>query len=335
MKFGLSVPVQHRPDEPSAVRIRELLEQVRLARDLGFHSISASQHYLASPFQYLQPIPLLARIAAESGAMTLITNILLLPLYHPVDLAEQLATLDVICSGRLICGVGLGYRDLEYAVFGVERATRVSRFEEALTLMQRLWTEDEVSFAGRHFRLDHARMTLKPLQRPHPPIWIAASSDAGIRRAARLGDAWTIAGHATLATLTQQVQLYRDTLQALGKPFPAEFPLSKELYIAPDRQTAVREAQPYLEAKYRAYAQWGQDRELPPSETFSRPFEALAHERFILGNPADCIAQICAHQKQLGITHMKFRIHWPGMPHDLVMRTIRLLGEKVLPAFSS
>jgi alkanesulfonate monooxygenase SsuD/methylene tetrahydromethanopterin reductase-like flavin-dependent oxidoreductase (luciferase family) len=131
MKFGLSVPVQHLPDEPGAERIAELIEQVKLARDLGFDSISASQHYLAAPFQYFQPIPLLARIAAESGGMTLITNILLLPLYHPVDLAEQLATLDIICDGRLVCSV--------------ERASRVSRFEEALRLLKRLWAEDEVS----------------------------------------------------------------------------------------------------------------------------------------------------------------------------------------------
>jgi alkanesulfonate monooxygenase SsuD/methylene tetrahydromethanopterin reductase-like flavin-dependent oxidoreductase (luciferase family) len=254
-------------------------------------------------------------------------------LYHPVDLAEQLATLDIICDGRLVCGVGLGYRDVEYAVFGVERASRASRFEEALTLLTRLWTEEEVNFEGQHFRLDHAQMTLKPVQRPRPPIWIAASSTAGIKRAARLGDTWTIAGHATLATLKQQVQCYRDTLQELGKPVPADFPLAKELYIAPDRRTALREVQPYLEAKYRAYSQWGQDRELPASETFEVPFETLVQDRFILGDADDCLAQIRTHQEQLGVTHLKFRVHWPGMPHALVMRTIRLLGEKVLPAF--
>ena len=332
MKFGLSVPVQHLPDEPGAERIAELIEQVKLARDFGFDSISASQHYLAAPFQYFQPIPLLARIAAESGAMTLITNILLLPLYNPVDLAEQLATLDIICDGRLVCGVGLGYRDVEYTVFGVDRASRVSRFEEALRLLKRLWAEDEMSYDGQHFQLDHARMTLKPVQQPRPPIWIAASSTAGIKRAARLGDAWTIAGHATLATLKHQVQFYRNTLRALGKPFPEDFPLSKELFIAPDRRTALGEAQPYLEAKYRAYSQWGQDRELPATETFAMPFDTLVQDRFILGAPDDYIRQIRTHQEQLGITYMKFRVHWPGMPHELVMRTIRLLGEKVLPA---
>ena len=333
MKFGLGVPVQHRPDEPGAERIDQLIEQVKLAQDLGFDSISASQHYLAAPFQYFQPIPLLARLAAESGEMTLITNILLLPLYNPVDLAEQLATLDIICDGRLVCGVGLGYRDVEYTVFGVERATRVSRFEEALTLLKRLWTEEEVSCDGQHFRLDRARMTLKPVQRPRPPIWIAASGNAGIQRAARLGDAWTIAGHATLATLKQQVQLYRDTLQVLGKPYPEDFPLSKDLYIAPDRRTALREAQPYVEAAYRAYSLWGQGRGLPVTETFAVPFDTLVQDRFILGDLDDCVGQIRAHEEQLGITHMKFRVHWPGMPHESVMRTIRLLGEQVLPAF--
>jgi alkanesulfonate monooxygenase SsuD/methylene tetrahydromethanopterin reductase-like flavin-dependent oxidoreductase (luciferase family) len=166
MKFGLSVPVQHPRGEPSVERIRELLEQVKLARDLGFDSISASQHYLAAPFQYFQPIPLLARIAAESGAMTLITNILLLPLYNPVDLAEQLATLDIICDGRLVCGVGLGYRDVEYTVFGVEWAMRVGRFGgRGLTPMC--------------FALSSARPQQKPRQH-HFMDFICAAADAGM-----------------------------------------------------------------------------------------------------------------------------------------------------------
>jgi hypothetical protein len=103
--------------------------------------------------------------------------------------------------------------------------------------------------------------------------------------------------------------------------------------MAPERGTALREAHPYLEAKYRAYSQWGQYRELPASETFAVPFETLVQDRFILGDPNDCEAQLRTHQEQLGITHMKFRAHRPGMPHALVMHTIRLLGEQVLPAF--
>src|SRR5207247_4180340 len=108
-RFGLGLSVQHLPEEPQAVRFREHVEQVRLARAVGFSSIWASQHYLSDPFTYFQPIPTLARLAADARGMILGTGVLLLPLHHPVEIAEQLATLDVIADGRLIFGVGLGY----------------------------------------------------------------------------------------------------------------------------------------------------------------------------------------------------------------------------------
>jgi alkanesulfonate monooxygenase SsuD/methylene tetrahydromethanopterin reductase-like flavin-dependent oxidoreductase (luciferase family) len=102
MKFGLALSVQHRPEDAQEVRFREHVEQVRLARAVGFDSVWASQHYLSDPFTYFQPIPTLARLAAEADGMWLGTGCLLLPLHHPVEVAEQLATLDVICGGRLI-----------------------------------------------------------------------------------------------------------------------------------------------------------------------------------------------------------------------------------------
>ena len=108
MRFGLSLPMQHPIGDDLGQRFAELLEMVRLARQAGFHHISASQHYLAAPFQYMQPVPVLARVAAEAGEMTVGTGIMLLALQQPVDVAESVATLDVICGGRFVFGVGLG-----------------------------------------------------------------------------------------------------------------------------------------------------------------------------------------------------------------------------------
>ncbi len=105
---------------------------MRAARDNGLHSVWVSQHYLATPFQMLQQLPVLARIAAEAGSMHLGTNIFLLPIHNPVYVAEQVATLDVICGGRFIFGCGLGYRPEEFAAFDVEMKVRVSRFLEVL-----------------------------------------------------------------------------------------------------------------------------------------------------------------------------------------------------------
>jgi len=176
---------------------------------------------------------------------------------------------------------------------------------------------------------------MRPRQKPRPPIVVAASNDKMVRRVARIGDAWAIAGHATLATLERQVALYRTALEEEGKPFPPPwFSLGKELYIARDMDTALREALPYLATKYEAYAQWGQDNVLPTGETFRLPIEQLRQDRFIVGDPAYCIEQIARHQERLDIQQMGFRLHWPGMPHQRVMQAIELLGERVLPHFS-
>ncbi|HET8576572.1 MAG TPA: LLM class flavin-dependent oxidoreductase [Methylomirabilota bacterium] len=331
MRFGIGLSVQHPPDEPQARRFQDHLGQVRLAGSVGFDSIWASQHYLSAPFTYFQPIPVLARVAAEAGSMTLGTGCLLLPLHHPVAVAEQIATLDVICDGRFIFGVGLGYRDVENEAMGLDPKSRVGRLVEGLEVIERLWSGEPVSYAGRHFTLNEVRISMPPLQRPRPPIWLAANSDDGVKRAARLGDAWLMNPHSTTATLERQLALFRETRQRLGRPPATEIPLIKECYVAADSATAVAEARPFLEAKYEAYRRWEQDKALPDGEGFDPNFEALARDRFLLGDPARVREEIARYRERLGVTTMIFRLQWPGMDPAKVLRSIRLLGEQVLP----
>src|SRR5216117_1697732 len=166
MKFGIGLSVQHLPEDSQAARFQEHVEQVRLARAVGFTSVWASQHYLSDPFTYFQPIPTLARVAADAPGMTLGTGCLLLPLHHPVEIAEQLATLDVITGGRFIFGVGLGYRDVENEAMGHDPKERVGRLVEGLEVIERLWNGEPVTYQGTHFRLRDVRISMRPLQRP-------------------------------------------------------------------------------------------------------------------------------------------------------------------------
>jgi alkanesulfonate monooxygenase SsuD/methylene tetrahydromethanopterin reductase-like flavin-dependent oxidoreductase (luciferase family) len=313
-------------------RFREHIEQVRTARDAGFDLIVMGQHYLSTPFQEMQTLPSLARLAAEAGTMHLGATVLLLPLLNPVDVAEQVATLDVICEGRFIFGVGLGYRDEEYEAFGVRREERVGRFVEGLQVIKRLWTEEEVTHHGRFFHLTRARMLLKPVQKPHPPLWFAANNNRAVERSARMADAWVINPHARLSILEHQMALYRKTLQEVGKPFPTELPMIKELYVAPDRKTALQECRPFLEAKYQAYAAWGQDKALPREDSFDLAFEELVQDRFIIGDPDDCARELRRYVEALGVNCFIFRIQWPGMEQAKVLRTIALLSAHVMPA---
>lgn len=335
MRFGLGLSVQHLPEEPQAVRFREHVEQVRLARAVGFSSVWASQHYLSDPFTYFQPIPTLARLAADARGMILGTGVLLLPLHHPVDVAEQLATLDVISDGRLVFGVGLGYRDVENRAFGHDPKDRVGRFVEGLDVVERLWSGEPVTYEGRHFSLRSTRISMRPLQSPRPPVWLAANGDVGVRRAARLGDSWLMNPHATLATLERQLELFRDTRRELGRPPALETPLIKECYVAPDTATALAEAAPFIGPKYAAYRRWEQDKALPAGESFDASFGELARDRFIIGDPARVVDEIARYRERLGVTTLIFRVQWPGMHQEKVLRSIRLLGQKVLLKFLS
>ena len=188
MRVGLFLTNQQHLDADMVAAFDEQIAMVRLARDAGWDSLFSGQHYLnEGDNQQLQLVPFLARLQAEAGEMTIGLGILLLNLHNPVYVAETVASLDVISDGRLVFGVGLGYREVEFDAFRVPRGQRVARFEETLALVKRLWTEDSVSHDSDLARLDGVRMAIRPVQRPHPPVWIAANSDAAVRRAARLG----------------------------------------------------------------------------------------------------------------------------------------------------
>ena len=120
--------------------------------------------------------------------MMLGIGVLLINLHNPVYVAETVATMDVIAGGNMAFGVGLGYRDVEFDAFGVRRGERVKRFVDCLELVKRLWTEESVSFESEHCTLKDVRMNMRPVQKPHPPIWFAANSDPAVKRAAHMGD---------------------------------------------------------------------------------------------------------------------------------------------------
>ena len=198
MQFGVSLSGMGQQPIEADMRqsFQEIVEYIRTARQLGFDFLYQGQHYLTSPYQQLQTVPLLARLAAEAEGMGMVAT-LLVPLHHPVDLAERVTTMDIITNGHFHLSAALGYRDEEYDAFGVPRNRRVSRYLECLDVMRQLWTQDEVTHHGEHFHLEGARMTIRPVQQPHPPIWVAANGDAAIKRAARRGYTWYVNPHAT------------------------------------------------------------------------------------------------------------------------------------------
>jgi alkanesulfonate monooxygenase SsuD/methylene tetrahydromethanopterin reductase-like flavin-dependent oxidoreductase (luciferase family) len=332
MNLSLNIRGQYPPGDDMPARLEELLEQVRLAERLGFKAITKSQHYSSTPFQEIQQIPFLSRAAAEVADMKLITSITLLPLQKPLDMAEQLSALDLISGGKVIFGVGLGYREVEFKAFGTTSKERVKRFEENLAAIKRLWTEDKVTMTGSHFELIEATCSLRPQQDPHPPIWMGANADVAIRRAARLADSWMINPHNRIDTIVQQIEVYKRALDEAEKAFPSVLPISREMFVGKDRADAIRQAKPYVAAKYKAYNEWGQDKQMPEGDNdLGMAYEELQDGRFIFGSVDEVAEQIITLAKATGINQLGCPVQWIGMPQSHVIEQLHLLGEEVLP----
>lgn len=332
LKFALAIRGQFAAGYDMAKALEELLAQCRLARQLGFAGIAKSQHYSSAPFQEIQQLPFLARAAAEVPGLDIITGISLLPLHKPLDLAEQLAALDLISGGKLIYGCGIGYREVEFNAFGTTQSERVSRFVENLDAIRRLWREPSVTMTGSHFTLDRASCSVKPLQPGGPPVWIGADADAAIRRAARLGDAWMINPHVRVDTLIRQMDIYKQALDKNGKQFPKTQPLIREMYVASSRAEAMRRARPYLEAKYKAYHAWGQDDDMPDGDNdLSAAYEDMARDRFIFGGFDEAAEQLATVARACGANYLLAPIQWPGMPQSEALEQMHVLMEEVKP----
>jgi len=327
--YGLVLCSQFNPGEDTVARFDEQLEQVRYVRDAGFSSVWATQHYLADPFQYLHPLAVLARVIPEAGDMRIGTAITLMALGNPVDQAEQLATLDILSGGRLTVGVGLGYRDVEFDAFGVPKRERLRRFMDNLDLVRRLWTEDEVSFTSEVVRLDRVRPVLRPVQRPHPPIWMAGHTDKALRRTARMRLPWlAAAAHVDRDYLARQVATYRAACAEQG--WTGEIHLLQEIFVGESDESAIEQVRAAMMAKYDAYRAWGQDRILPESQRFDAEFDELHKGRFILGSAATCRAQLQDLIERAGPAHVLLRPQWPGMPQEQVMDSLKRLTDEVL-----
>jgi alkanesulfonate monooxygenase SsuD/methylene tetrahydromethanopterin reductase-like flavin-dependent oxidoreductase (luciferase family) len=303
-RFGLYLSLQHPADRDPRRLVAERLEFVALARDAGYDSIFAGQHFLVpGEVQMFQPVPMLARIAGEAGEMTLGTAVLITTVLNPLEVVENAATLASLSPSRFVLGVGAGYRPEEDSAFGVE-GQRIRVFRDKLDVIRRLLDGETVTASGPGYRLDGARLGLSPT--PRPELWVAATTARGVRRAADYGDAWLIAPFTSVPEIRRLRKL-------LGSE-PRESPALREAVVAPTDQQAERLAAPFL----------------TPRGTSSAGPVSLEPGPYVVGGPQRA-AQSLAELLDAGIDHVIFRVQRPGVSHRDAMRTLELLATNVIP----
>jgi probable F420-dependent oxidoreductase len=247
VRLAVGIPQAWTTGSIDRAGMRRFLER---AEALGFESAWVVEQVLGS-IPSLEPVECLTWAAALTERIRLGTAVLLTPLRSPVHLAKSLATLDQLSGGRLDVGVGLGGNTKVYPGYGITAARRVARFNEGLRLMRALWTEPRVTFAGEFWQLENAALEPKPVQRPHPPLWLGGHHPDALRRAVGWAAGFMGAGSASTATFAGEVELLRSFL-AEARRDPATLDVGKRVYVAVDRdrERAGRRLAEYFGAFY-------------------------------------------------------------------------------------
>jgi probable F420-dependent oxidoreductase len=311
---------------------KEALEEVTRAEELGFDSVWMEEHHSVTNHYWPSPLPVLAGFATRTSRMMLGTDILVAAFYHPVRLAEDVALLDVMSSGRMTLGIAIGYKPDEFTLYGVDLEKRGARFEEQLAIMKGLWTQERVQFKGRYYTVD-GRLEPKPLTRPHPPVWIGGWGDLTLKRAATLADNWIPGPTADLQRLLRGKQQFLDNRKAAGRTEAiTDWPLTRDVIIADTDRRARELAEEHIMVAYRKeYA--GGFRHPFIDASVATDLDRLMADRFVIGDPEQCVGQIRRFVEQYGMTHLICRTFFPGMAHAHIMRALELIAREVMPAF--
>lgn len=331
MEFGLLLVTQYDESRSMFGVGSELVSQTQLARDGGFDMVSIGEHHVTDSDHYLLNDAALGHVAEHVGGMNLTSTLVLLPYHNPVRVAELGATLDVLTEGQFRLGVGLGYRQKEYDAFDVDRSDAPGRLVEGVEIIKRLWTQESVDFDGEHFQLKDVSIRPQPIQDPQPPIWVGASNESSVRRAARIADSF-LGAHVPFDLAARQIADFRDE-RAKTDLGSGEVGLIRETFVGETTDAAERAVRDPLVEKYESYSDWGQD-DVIEDDTFGSRWEKLKHERFLVGSSDDVIDGLQRYQEEMDLDRVVIRTQFPNSDFDDVHESIRRFGEDVIPSFS-
>ena len=307
---------------------QSFLARAQHAEALGLHSVWVPEgHFRRGAMA--SPLLALSAIAGCTRRVRLGTTSLLLPVHHPLRVAQEVAALDVLSQGRVMLGLGRGFAAPLFQAFGVEAHTKRDRFDEALDAILRAFGGEPMELSGGYFTTGGGRFvtpTLRPVQRPHPPLLVAAFGKKGLLQAARRGLPYLASPLETLAVLVENHALHRAHLPPAGVTGPFRTPVMRTLHLAADDAEATR-----VRERLAAEA-LGTARALPPA--LARAAAGPLHERAIVGGEREVAEQLLAYQERLGLDLLIVRSEVGGLPEPLRQRSLERLCERVLPTLN-
>jgi alkanesulfonate monooxygenase SsuD/methylene tetrahydromethanopterin reductase-like flavin-dependent oxidoreductase (luciferase family) len=312
-------------EKSSAAAYAEVLDLIRRADALPIACAWLAEHHL-SPTRGRIPAPLLMVVAAarETQRIRLGPCVLLLPLHHPLDLAEQVAEADLLTGGRLVAGAGSGGNPEEFAGYGVPLEERRARFAEALEVFARALGRGEFSYTGTYYTIPPVTLVPRPLQVVTDLLWVAASSLGSATVAGRSGGHLLTSRGMPIPDLLEQIAVYREARSTAGyDPASAAIQVTRGIYVAESEEAAWHEAEPGIRRHYSYVPRYGgEDCDVR---------EMARRGDFIVGTPEQVAEQVEALASAVPITHLACDISLNGVPHERITRSLDLLGREVIP----
>jgi probable F420-dependent oxidoreductase len=304
----------------------ECFEEIEESERLGFTGVWLSEHHFVDDGYLPSPLVVAAAIAARTRRLTIGTSVLLLPMHHPLRVAEDAAVVQLISGGRFVLGVGQGYVQHEFEVLGFDRKYRPSLLEEGIEVIKHAWEDGRTGYKGTRWRFDDLPFEPRPEKRP--PIYVGAFADPAIDRAVRLADGFLAStGGGALADTYSRV---REALARHGRDdedFP--FVASGVVYVHEDPERALADVAPAISYQRSRYAEWGTDRDRPRPEPI-RP-EDLPWERYLVGSPDEVADGLIRLHQEAPYDHYCFWGRLPGITHEQALANARLFASEVIP----
>jgi alkanesulfonate monooxygenase SsuD/methylene tetrahydromethanopterin reductase-like flavin-dependent oxidoreductase (luciferase family) len=339
MRFGLAYDLRN-PRQwlvPFNRLYREFLDQTERVEALGYDSLWVSEHHYSGDDGWIPAgLTLTAAVAARTKRMRLGSWIIALPLHDPVRVAEQITVLDYISNGRIRLGVALGYRVQEFRIHGMDRAERGPRLDEGLEVIRKCWTEETFSFKGRFNNLTDMQFYPKPIQIPHPPIYMGAQTPGAIRRAARLGC------HLLPLGGLNAYEIYTDALRRYGRD-PNEY----EVHTLISMQSPIVTADPDATwAKWKErilyrlewYDRWYNEAADLPKEQLARMANLETQReraRQSVMTSEQCRNMVGEFLRKVPCTEIVLWGCYPGVPLEVSYEWVELFATEVMPHFQN
>jgi len=299
-----------------------LVQQAELAEHLGYRSFWLPESHFAGPSAMPAPMLRLAAVAARTSRIRLATTSYLLTVRHPLHVAAEVAELDHLSQGRVILGVGRGFRAALFRAFGVEAKGKRDRFEAALDVMRRAWRGEPVvadDAPGDSGRAAPVVLAPLPVQKPHPPIWVAGFGPKAVAQAGRLGMPYLASPIESLDHLIENYARHRDALAEFGHAAELPVPVMRTVFVSRDTRVLAR-AHAVLAKQAGALAR-------APLASLRRHAASPVEEWALVGEP-DRVAQAIEElREKLGVTHLVVRPHVPGVAPALLAESLAQIAE--------